>query len=161
MRRLFAGVLVACMLLTAAACSNSNTVEVDRGELYSLALDAMMPQDEGLNSGMTYIAIDMSNFEGLDEGDKEQITKYFADKYKLDAMDATYEQLIEQGLRNEQTKVLDGVLLRVKKTEITPNKFTIEGSKFRSGDGGIGMEIDVSNKQGQWKVTRADMTWIS
>jgi hypothetical protein len=66
MRRLLVCLLVACMLLAASACSNSNTAAADRGELYSLALDAMMPEDEGLNSGMLFIAIDMSTFAGVE-----------------------------------------------------------------------------------------------
>ncbi|GMK37018.1 hypothetical protein PCCS19_00710 [Paenibacillus sp. CCS19] len=161
MRRLFIGMVIACMLFAAAACSNGSAAQPDRGELYSLTLDAMMPEDEGLNSGMTYIAIDMRNFEGLDEGDKQQILDFFADKYKLEAMDATYEQLIEKGLLNKETQVLDGVLLRVEKTEMKANSFAIEGSKYRAGDGAIGMKVVATHKQGEWKVSRAEGTWIS
>ncbi|PWW06562.1 hypothetical protein DFQ01_103466 [Paenibacillus cellulosilyticus] len=164
MRRLLAGVLVVCMLLAAAACSNAsnaNTRAADRGELYSLALDAMMPEDEGMNSGMKYIAIDMSMLVGLDAGDKAQMIKYFAEKYKIEAMEATYEQLIEQGRRNEQTQVLDGVLLRVEKTEMTAKRFTVESSKYRAGDGAIGMKVVVEYTQGKWKLTRAERTWVS
>ncbi|MFC5651062.1 hypothetical protein ACFPYJ_18505 [Paenibacillus solisilvae] len=66
-----------------------------------LALDAYMPIDEGLNGDMKYIAIDMSNFKGLDDTDKEQILKHF-DKYNVKVMEATYELLKAEGLYDHQ-----------------------------------------------------------
>jgi hypothetical protein len=57
--------------------TNTPSPQKDIGQLYRLALDAYMPIDEGLNGGMKYIAIDMSNFIDLDDSDKEQILKHF------------------------------------------------------------------------------------
>ncbi|AKG34408.1 hypothetical protein [Paenibacillus durus] len=150
-------ILLCAMLIT--ACTNTNHAK-DMGELYSLALDAYMPIDQGLNSGMKFIAIDMSNFKDIDETDKEQILKYF-DKYNVEVMEASYEQLKDKGLYDPQTMVLNGVLLRVEKTEISENQMVIEGSKFRSGDGAIGMKVIVEYSNGKWQVTKADTTWIS
>ena len=72
-----------------------------------------MEQDEALSSDMEYIAIDMNNFEDADESDKEEILSYFKEKYKVEVMDATLEQLKEKGLYNSDTMGLDGVLLRI------------------------------------------------
>lgn len=125
-----------------------------------MALDAYMPIDEGLNGGMKYIAIDMSNFKDIDETDKNQILKYF-DKYNVEVMGATYEQLKDKRLYNPQTTVLSGVLLRVEKTEISKNQMVIEGSKYRAGNGAIGTKVIVQYKNGKWQVTQADGTWIN
>lgn len=153
------GLLFICVILT-TACSNSNPTK-DMGQLYSLALDAYMPIDEGLNGSMEYIAIDMSNFEDIDETDKKQILAYF-DKYNVEVMETTYEQLLKkEGLYDPQTMVLNGVLLRVEKTEITKNKMVIEGSKYRAGDGAIGTKVVVEYKNEKWQVTEANGTWIS
>jgi hypothetical protein len=130
------------------------------GELYSLALDAYMPIDDGLNGDMKYIAIDMSNFKDLDETDKEQILMRF-DKYNVEVMEATYEQLEDKGLLDPETLVLNGVLLRVEKTEISNKQIVVEGSKYRAGDGAIGTKVIVENKNGKWQVTKADGTWKS
>jgi len=73
-------VLIGVMLAT--ACSNTKPTK-DMGELYSLALEAYMPIDEGLNGDMKYIAIDMSDFKDLDDTDKEQILKHFEEKWRI------------------------------------------------------------------------------
>lgn len=156
-KKLFLGLALLCVLLT--ACSDSNPSK-DMGELYSLALDAYMPIDEGLNGGMKYIAIDMSNLNDIDETDKKQILKYFG-KYNVEVMEATYDQLKEKGLYDPITMVLNGVLLRVEKTEISNNQIVVEGSKYRAGDGAIGTKVIIEYKNGKWQVSKADSTWIS
>lgn len=146
-------------LMVTTACSTT-TPTTDMGELYSLALDAYMPIDEGLNSGIEYIAIDLSNFIDLEEGDKEQILKHF-EKYNVEVMEATLEQLKTKGLYDKETESLDGLLLRVTNTEMFPNKMIVEGSKYRSGDGAIGIKVIMVNKDGSWQVVNAVSTWIS
>ncbi|TCM87926.1 hypothetical protein EV294_1166 [Paenibacillus sp. BK033] len=146
-------------VLFATACSNTKPTK-NMGELYSLALDAYMPIDEGLNGNMKYIAIDMSNFNDVDDTDKEGIKKYL-NKYNVEVIEATYDQLKAEGLYDPQTMVLDGVLLRVEKTEIKNKKFVVEGSKYRAGDGAIGIKVIVEYKKGKWKVSKADGTWQS
>lgn len=42
---------------------------------------------------MEYIAIDMSNFEEVDENDKEVILSYFKENYQVNIMNATLNQL--------------------------------------------------------------------
>jgi hypothetical protein len=140
--------------------ANDSELKKDMGELYSLALDAYIPIDEGLNGGMEYIAIDMSNFKDLDDTDKEQILQHF-DKYNVKVMEATYEELKAEGLYDQQTSVLKGVLLRVEKTEISNKKIIVEGSKYRAGNGAIGTKVIVEYKNDKWQVTKADSTWIS
>ncbi len=72
-----------------------------------------MEKDEALSSGMRFIAVDMSNFDKLDEKVKEEIIIYLKEKYKVDVMDATFEELKEKGYYNPDTLALDGVLLRI------------------------------------------------
>lgn len=147
--------------LNAESIKDSDTEPVrDMGELYSLALDAYMPIDEGLNGGMKYIAIDMSNFKELDDTDKAQILAHFQ-TYNVDVMESTYEQLIAKGLYDPQTKALNGVLLRVEKTELSDKKMIVEGSKHRSAKGAVGIKVVVEYKNDMWQVTKADSTWIS
>lgn len=119
-----------------------------------------MPIDEGLNSDMKFIAIDTSHFKDMDEADKTQILQYFA-KYNVETMEATYEELKEKGLYDPETTVLHGVLLRVEKTRISKNRVVIEGSKYRAGNGAVGVKVTVAYKDGKWQATKADMIWIS
>lgn len=143
----------------ATACSNSGPTK-DMGEIYSLALDALMPMDEGLNGDMQFIAIDMSNFINLNEKDKEQILNHFG-KYNVEVMEATYEELKEKGLYDPKTNALYGILLRVQETQISDQQVIVECSKYRSGLGAIGVKVSVEYKKGEWQVTKTDLTWIS
>ncbi|TFE25200.1 peptide ABC transporter substrate-binding protein [Cohnella luojiensis] len=156
--KLFLSLAILSVML-ATACSNTMPTK-DIGKLYSLALDAYMPIDEGLNGGMKYIAIDMSNFKDLDDKDKGQILKHF-NKYNVEVMEATYEQLKAKGLYDPKTMVLNGILLRVEKTEILNNKFVVEGSKYRAALGAIGTKVVVELKNDKWQVTKAATTWES
>ncbi|MED4355153.1 hypothetical protein P9265_23170 [Schinkia azotoformans] len=72
------------VLLILSACNDGIEPKEHLGEIYSVALDSIMEQDEALSSNMEYIAIDMSNFEELDENDKKEIINYFKEKYKVD-----------------------------------------------------------------------------
>lgn len=154
--------IVFIVLLSLSACNIGIEPKEHLGEIYSVALDSIMEQDEALNSDMEYIAIDMSNFEEVDENDKKEIINYFKEKYKVDVMDATLEQLKEKGLYNSDTMALNGILLRIEKVEFKfNNNVFFEGSKYRSGLGAVGVEVTVHYKDNQWKSKEAKMTWIS
>ena len=148
--------------LLLSACNTGIEPKKHLGEIYSVALDSIIEQDEALSSKMEYIAIDMSNFEDADESDKIEILSYFKGKYKVEVMDATLEQLKEKGLYNPDTTVLDGVLLRIEKVNFTSNNNIIfEGSKYRSGLGAVGVEATVHYKDNKWESKEVKMTWIS
>lgn len=145
-----------------SACNTKIEPREHLGEIYSVALDSIMEQDEALNSDMEYIAIDMSNFENADESDKEEILSYFKEKYRVEVMDATLEQLKEKGLYNSDTMGLDGVLLKIVKVDLkSNNEISFEGSKYRSGLGAVGVEGKVHYKDNKWESKEGKMTWIS
>lgn len=156
----FSILLVLSLLLS--ACNTGIEPSEHLGEIYSVALDSIMEQDEALSSDMEYIAIDMSNFEDAAERDKEEILSFFKEKYKVEVMDATLEQLKEKGLYNSDTMGLDGVLLRIEKVDFKfNNEISFEGSKYRSGLGAVGVEVKVHYKDNKWESKEVKMTWIS
>lgn len=128
---------------------------------YIAALDSFMPLDEGLNGGMKYIAVDGSTLEHLSGSDRKEVLRYF-EKYGVKVMDASLEKLKEMGLFNEKSLSLDGILLSIKKVDINSrDKIIIEGSKYRSGLGAIGVKCALVYKDGKWQVENAGITWIS
>ena len=148
--------------LLLSACTTGIEPKEHLGEIYSVALDAILEYDEALNSNLEYIAIDMGHFKDADKDDKEEILSYFREKYTVDVMEATLAQLKEKGLYNPDTMSPDGVLLRIEKVNYKFNKSIIfEGSKYRSGKGSIGVEVTVHYKNGNWEVKETKMTWIS
>ncbi|MGG3843796.1 peptide ABC transporter substrate-binding protein [Anoxybacillus kestanbolensis] len=146
-----------------AACNIGVNPKKHLGEIYSVALDSIMEKDEALNSEMEFIAIDMSNFDDeLSEKDKKEIINFFKDKYKVDVMNATFDELKEKKYYNPDKMALDGVLLRIEKIDFKfNNNVFFEGSKYRSGKGAIGVEGTVHYKDGNWKIKESKETWIS
>jgi hypothetical protein len=144
------------------ACNNGVNPKDHLGEIYSIALDNIMNYDEALSSDMKFIAIDMSNFDNLGEKDKKEILNFFKERYKVDVMDATFEELKEKGYYNPDTSTLDGVLLTLEKIDFKfNNNVFLEGSKFRSGLGAIGVESTVHYKDGKWRIKESKETWVS
>jgi hypothetical protein len=145
-----------------SACNYGINPKEHLGEIYSVALNSIMEQDEALSSDMEFIAIDMSNFDDVNENDKKEIINYFSEKYKIEVIDATLDELKEKGLYNPATSVLNGVLLRLDKVELNfNNKVFFEGSKYRSGLGAVGVKVTVHYEDDNWKVKETKMTWIS
>ena len=145
-----------------SACNTDIVPKEHLGEIYNVALDALMQQDEALNRGMEYIAIDMGNFEDLDESDKEEIISYLSEKYKVVVMDATFEQLLENGLYDSETMTLDGVLLEIKKVDFKlNNEILFECSKSSSSLGAVGIEVKVHYEGDKWKSKEVRIIWIS
>lgn len=149
------------LLFFLVACNNDVNSKEHLGEIYSVALGSIMEKDEALSRNMEYIAIDMSNFEELNEQDKRKILTYFEEKFAVDVMDASYEELQEKGLFNPDTKVLDGVLLRIEKVDFVSNDFIFDGSKYRAGDGAVGVKGIVHFKNGNWQIKESKVTWKS
>jgi hypothetical protein len=156
----FSILLIISMVL--AACTNGVESKEHLGEIYIIALDSMMEIDTALNSEIEFVAIDMSNFKDLNNQDKEEILSYFREKYKVNAMDATMEELQEKGLYNQETMSLKGVLLSIGKVnfKLNDNVF-FEGSKYHSSLGAVGVEITVYYKAGKWQIKKLKQTWVS
>ena len=157
------GSILLILSLFLTACNIGVDPKEHLGEIYSVALDSIMEKDEALSSEMKFIAIDMSNFDdGLSAKDKEDIITFFKDKYKVDVMDATFDELKEKGFYDPEKMSLTGVLLRMEKMDFKWNhNVFFEGSKYRSGLGAIGVEGTVHYKDGNWQIKESKETWIS
>lgn len=130
-------------------------------DVYSKALDSFMPLDEGLNGDMKFIAIEGSTLKYLQADKRNEVLKNF-EKYKVKVMIASLDELKKMGLFNEKQLYLEGLLLSVKDvTIVSDEEIVVEGSKYRSGDGAIGVKCTLKYKNGNWKVDKADITWIS
>jgi len=163
-KRLLGLIGIAIIMLFVFSGCNQGMKEVkaeqNLPQIYTLAFDSFMPLDAGLNSDMKYIAIDMTGLN-LSAQDKTTILDYFK-KYKVTVMEASFNDLKQKGLFDEKSLLLDGILLSIKKVDLkSDTKVQIEGSKYRSGDGAIGVVTTIIYKDHTWQVDKADITWIS
>lgn len=150
------------VLLLLSGCNSGIEPEEQWEEVYSAALDMLMEEDHGLNGEMEYIAVDMSESDVLKEADKEEIISYMKDKYKVDVMEATLEELKQQGYYDEETRYIKGVLLHIEKMEVTfTKKVVFTGSKFKSAKGSVRIKGTLHYKGGVWKGKETDLISIS
>ena len=158
--RLLPLLLIFTILL--AACSGGENPKDHLGEIYTLAMDALMEEDKALNSDMKFIAIDMSDLDGVDEEQKQAIMRHFRDEYKVEVMDSTMDELEEDGYYDTDTMALKGVLLRMEKVDFeSDDGVLLEVSKFKSGKGAIGLRLVVDYENGEWQLTEQDVNWVS
>lgn len=130
-------------------------------DVYSVALDSFMPLDEGINGDMKFIAIEGNTLKYLQTDKRNNVLKNF-EKYKVKVMDASLEELKKMGLFNEKQLYLEGILLSVEDITILSDKeIVVEGSKYRSGDGAIGVKCTLKYQNGNWEVDKAGITWKS
>lgn len=157
--KLFSIIIIFSLLLV--SCTKEVNLDQQMGEIYNVALESLMELDKGLNGGMEYIAIDMSNLD-LSDNDRAEIMDFLKNKYNVDVKSATYEELKEQGLYNPENMVLDGVLLKIEKVDFKDNNdVQFELSKYRAPLGAIGLEVVVHYKDGKWQIKEKNNTWIS
>ena len=109
---------------------------------------------------MKYIALDLSALTDINENDKKAIIKYFK-RYGVEVMEASLEQLQDKGLFNKETMSLDGILLRIKSVKKSSDEVIIEGTKYRSGKGAIGVVSTLVYKSDKWVVESSRIIWIS
>lgn len=129
---------------------------------YSLALKLMVETDPGLNQPMDYIAVDMETLTDLDAGNKKSILRSLETKYGVDALDASFDELKAQGLYDEESGSLAGILLTIEEMEYNFNgSVTFIGGKLKSGVGAVGVESTLEFDGSGWEIQESKKTWVS
>ena len=153
--------LIILLVVLLTAC-NSTQIKGDVGQIYIVALESILEQEQVLNENMEYIAIDTSDFEDTEEKDIIKILSYFEEKYSIEVLEATLEQLKEEERYDSETMILNGVLLRIDKFQVKSEEAILfEGSKYRSGDGAVDIQGAIYFEDNQWKSREVEITSIS
>jgi len=126
-------------------CTSGEAVESDgsamRIALYLDVIDKLMAEDDGLNHGIRYIGIDLSNASNLSDDEKDAIIRQIGERYQTETLIGTFEQLREQGYIDPDVLYWeDGILLTVSVISESDGTFTFDASKWRSGLGAIYFE---------------------
>lgn len=131
---------------------------------YLELIDHIYQQDDGLNSDITMIALDTTEWAGLTEIEKEIVFEQVKDRYQFEVINATYDQLVDQGLVDSENLFFNqGILISIRNIKYNEKKKKITCSleKWRSGLGAIGSdEVTAKYGQGEWTITEKGM-WIS
>jgi hypothetical protein len=131
---------------------------------YMALIDDIYQEDNGLNSDITMIAIDTTEWEGLTDLEQVAILSLANEKYNVEIVKGTYEELAEQGLIDKDKLYFpEGVLIKISKVKIKKDskRITCAIEKWRSGLGAIGSSDVTATYDGtEWKIKKENM-WIS
>ncbi len=92
--------------------------------------------DPGLNSEINFIALNLTEFDFLNESQKNALCYLVESKFKFTVQQATMEELIEQGLAEEML-IPEGILFTFKCDDFNSKELKFTCAKYRSGLGAI------------------------
>ena len=115
----------------------------DLSGLYLKALEDLWEVDAGLNGGIKYISIDLSEAPGeLTEGEKSAISYIFAKAHNTQCLQLSFEELREQGyIEKDELCWEDGLLFSITDSIKAEEKYNglrvikFDAQKWRSGTG--------------------------
>ena len=110
--------------------------------LYLTVLSDLWDNDAALNSGITYISVDLSEAPGaLTDGEKAAVAWLFAGRHGAQALTYGFAQLKEYGYVDDaELYWKDGLLFRIGASENakqSEKKLVFDAEKWRSGTGAI------------------------
>ena len=115
----------------------------DLSGLYLKVLEDLWEVDAGLNGGIKYISIDLSEAPGeLTEGEKSAISYIFAKAHNAECLQLSFEELREQGyIEKDELYWEDGLLFSITDSIKAEEKYNglrvikFDAQKWRSGTG--------------------------
>jgi hypothetical protein len=150
-----------------AQITASKVERVDHNNLldgYLALIDDIYQEDSGLNSEITTIAFDTSEWVNLTNIEKEMIFAKVKEAYGFEVIEGTFEELAEQKLIDKDNLYFPtGILIKISDITYDEKKeeITCAISKWRSGLGSIGADqVTALLKNGTWEITKDGM-WIS
>ncbi len=132
-------------------------------DAYMAVIDDIYQEDSGLNGDIKMIAFDTTEWVNLTEIEKEILLSMVKEKYGYDTLQATFEELSEQGLIDKDNLYFpEGILIEIEKVEWNEEDKTLKCSisKWRSGLGAIGADVEATYDGGSWNLSKTGM-WIS
>lgn len=130
--------------------------------LYLNIFKDLYEMDEGLNSDIEEIALNLEEVSNLSSLEKEYLSYRLGCDYGKETFFSTYEKLKEEGrVIDDGMNYPDGILITIKVEKKEEDGFTFSAEKWRSGLGAIGYNNGRAKKEaGKWSYQPGNF-WIS
>lgn len=141
--------------------------------MYRTIIDTLIAEDDALNYEAKYIALDLDTFVipykdnqsvmnnnkylPISDNMKNNLLNY-CKKYNSEIKSASFADLKAQGLFNEETVSLEGLLIYVSNIEkLSENKAIISMVKYRSGLGALFPKYELNYENDIWEIKVLEM----
>ena len=127
--------------------------EDDMVGLYLNVLEELWRRDEGLNSGISQLAFDLTKASNLSQEEKSAFIWLAGNRYGLESYPSTFAELEEQGA------IVDlyweeGLLITFEDQPVENDRFSFQAEKWRSGLGAYFFSQCTAQKSaGTWDYT--------
>ena len=127
--------------------------EDDMVGLYLKVLEELWQRDEGLNSGISQLAFDLTKVHNLSQEEKSAFIWLAGNRYGLESYPSTFEELKEQGAIVDLYWE-DGLLVAFEDQPVENGRFSFQAEKWRSGLGAYFFSQCTAQKSGgAWSYT--------
>lgn len=104
--------------------------------LYEKVFDKLWETDKGLNTNIEILAFDLTSTTNLTDAEKSALIYTLGNKYNLETVAGTFEQLSEEGyIDKEKLYFENGLLFSFEVLKESKNSFTFNAQKWRGGLG--------------------------
>ena len=158
--------ILSCMLLALASCSNTgpglgdSDVSDEQANAYFTIFKDLYEKDPALNDDSIYLAVDLTNVMLENTDPLIALLEDFCDNNGYTLLLDTFDGLKEKGYI-EDLWFPDGFLIAFTDAELTKDKLITSAQKWRSGLGAIGSDYTVKFKNDLWEITKIENSWIS
>lgn len=145
---------------TPPAIQSQPAAEAGAEEAYWLLFEKLWAEDDGLNDGIQYLSLDLSQVKLKDTAPLTKQVQDFCDEKGFELLSLPFEELKAQGYIKDLT-FEKGIIISFEDQSLTETTLVTKAQKWRSGDGAIGAAYTVEKKSDGWSVTGAEGAWIS
>jgi hypothetical protein len=162
-------ITVVCLILAISLLSGCNNQKSSAENMlvnaYMAVIDDILYiEDPGLNHDIKIIALDTTQMNNLLEEEKAALLAQISEKYGLTVLDSTYDELMAQGLIDEENLYFtEGILVTIEHPvyDEATQCLSYGISKWRSGLGAYGSDDATAQyKNGIWQIEKKN-SWIS
>lgn len=136
---------------------------IEKGEdfvnFYCEILVDLFQTDPGLNSDISFIALDLTEDKNLSESEKKALLYLLWNATQIETRLATYDNLLSENLVtiDSETKfaqISNGILMKLESSKADKNRFTFTAEKWRSSLGAFWFtDCNAKKTNGQWSYT--------
>ena len=141
-------------------------LELSGSDPYFVVFNWLFEHNPGLNFGIKYISVDMTDAKSDDYSGFIALMKSFCAKNGYTLLEDTYDGLLEKGLIKSSVEYPDyryfenGILITFQDISYSKNRIVTNARKWQGPDGAFGGNLTLE-KQDVWTITENNRVWVS
>ena len=160
-KNLVLGCLILSVVLLSVLLVRLYSSQKDQlAQIFSDSVETIIEYGKEPSRDFEYIAIDFDSLKGLEQPEKEALRVYFEAKYHVPVLDASYLELLDQGIENRSEEI-SGLIVYVEKIENQIFSYNVHIAKEYGSLGANSIIVKFHLKEGVWKIWKVKLNWVA